>query len=139
MYVSSPDKLLRAKFAVGYALLGALALMGIAAFVISVATYTGKASKSSVAVIAKAVDPSKDAAVKSACNYAVSQAAASGLVAKSCALHKGKGTYQIKGDLAQVVVDVVTPDAKFVVAVSLSKGVWTAGGLQVITATPTKK
>jgi hypothetical protein len=130
------EKKLRASLALGYIIVGLALAAGTGGFVLGLVN-TGKASKASVAAVAAKVDPSKDKAVKAACTYAVSQAAASGLIASSCTLSKDKGAYTVKGDDAQVKLDVLTDQARFVLVIVLNKGVWQAQGLNVIKATPT--
>jgi hypothetical protein len=133
------EKKLRASLALGYIIVGLALAAGVAGAVLGIANWNGKASKASVSAVAARVDPSKEKAVKAACTYAVSQAAASGLIASSCTLSKDKGAYTVKGDDAQVKVDVLTDQARFVLVIVLNKGVWQAQGLNVIKATPTKK
>ena len=131
------------------------ALLGLWVLAVSAATYkelkSSPASKSAVAQVEKKVnqtlEPGKKELVRIASQYATQQAAIQSIDFKSCTLDPGKNAFQVKGNTAQVVVDCLadqldksnkTVEVKYVLAVAISKGIWRAGGLQVVNAAPVK-
>jgi hypothetical protein len=131
------------------------AFLGIWAILVSVACWkeltSSPASKSAVTQVEKrvnqALEPGKKELIKTACDYVTQQAASQGLTFKSCVLDPRKDAFQTKGNKAQVRVDAISDQAdksgkiiqvKYVLAVELGKGIWRAGGLQVVEAKPVK-
>ena len=138
--MSKQDKLLSAKLAAMWVLLGACGLAGVVGLGLGLAN-AGKASKASVAAVEKKVDaqanPSRAAAIQTACAYVVQNAAQSGVAIQKCVLADPKQLgadfkpYVVKGDTATVVVKASDSKTGYVVAVTLSKGAYIAQGLQV--------
>lgn len=127
------------RFGALYLLLGGLAAVSIAAFVLGLTNHSAVSSKASKASVQAITNPSRDSAVKAACEANIKEAASAGVILTSCKIAPGKNTFQQKGDIAQVVLLVSDGETNYTVVTVLNKGVWNISGLQVVDASPVKK
>lgn len=124
------------KFGVSWGLLGVCVFCAVAGFVVSVANYKTKASKSAVAAIQKKLNPGELEAFKDACASQVQGAAASGVVLIECKLLSPKVTKKpnpnLVGDHAEV--DLLVKDSNgqhYAMFVQLDKSTYTTVGQNV--------
>jgi hypothetical protein len=136
---------IRIRFAVAYALMGAVAAFIVFASVTAVVDHGVKASKHSVSAanartsaLAQKLAATKSGAVKVACAQVAQTASQQGIIMKSCVLRDGKKSYQVKGDVGTVVVKATDGTADYLIQVTLNKGAWVAGNIHVVGASKHK-
>lgn len=129
---------IRLRFVAGYLLLGAVIAFFAAASVLAVFDHGSKASKSSVsaanartAALAQKLAATRSGAVKAACMEVSQTASQQGIIMTACNLAPGKNTYKVTGDVGTVAVLATDGNVDYLLRVTLNKGTWVAGALQV--------